>query len=111
MLHPDRHFQLKKEDSPQELARLLTTQRWGLCQGFQNGMYLYLNDALEEDLRHEYVIIKDLGNGNGRQLTSINFGWAQVETAEQIIRLVANGVYDCLSQYYSPLLLNLETDN
>lgn len=89
-MNKSRRWAVKKVDSPEELAKLLTEMVWTPCTGFQLGNYLFLNDSFSPDGAQEYGII-DLKTG--LQVESITFSWCSVEKARKYIEDVLAGKY------------------
>ncbi len=86
MIHKTRMFSVKKVESTEELAHMLTERTWCLCNGFQLGDLYFLNDSFSEDGAQEYAVFKD-----GHQIESITFGWCSFDEALRLINDLMSG--------------------
>lgn len=82
MMHKTRTFSINKLDSFDELADQLLNYSFVLCQGFQVGEYLFLNDSSSEDGAQEFAVIH-----NGFQVESLTVSW--VKSKEEMLDLLA----------------------
>jgi hypothetical protein len=58
-MHNRRRWCVSEVDSPEELARKLTSATWTLCTGFyvrEHPQYLFLNDSTHEDAAVEFAV-------------------------------------------------------
>jgi len=59
MNHPARTFTVHDVDTVDELARLLTSQRWTLDTGFRCRGHFFLNDSLSEQGPFELAVVRE----------------------------------------------------
>lgn len=57
MKHSDRTFSIKAIENESDLAEVMTGHKWPLCQAFDYGGFLFLNDGDTEG-KPEYVALK-----------------------------------------------------
>jgi len=88
MVHKKRVWNVKKIQSAEELAEMLTKYSWTLCAGFRYNGYLFLNDSFSEDGAQEYGVIKET---TGIQVETVTFSWCNYERALQIISEIVGG--------------------
>ena len=75
MNHPARTFTVHDVDTVDELARLLTSQRWTLDTGFRCRGHFFLNDSLSEQGPFELAVVRERCTLNDLRLIL----WAIVE--------------------------------
>lgn len=111
-MHKNRRWCLRPVATPEDLARMLTTQTWTLCTGFYvEGYpnYLFLNDATHEDGAGEYGVVKGpYGASLLFQVESITFSWCTPAAALRSIQEALAGRMDD-SNFARPVMLRLET--
>ena len=95
MFHHRRVWCVAPVASAEELAKKLTEITWCLCNAFEIGGYLWLNDSTSPDSAQEFAVLKkDGGNGKPVQIESITFSWCDEATALAFIRSTLDGYDD-----------------
>jgi hypothetical protein len=86
--HAKRRYNISTATSAEELAEKLTRMSWCLCQGWELGHALFLNDATHEDGAGEYAVID---TRTMTQIESITFSWCTPDKALHYIEEAAAG--------------------
>lgn len=100
MMHR-RAYTVRRVESAEILAGLLTEFTWCGCNGFEHAGFLFLNDATSPDGAQEYGVVSidddgrdaDTGAGwvSGTQVESVTFSWCSEERALEIIEDIKEG--------------------
>jgi hypothetical protein len=112
MMHKHRRWCVSEVESPEELARKLTSATWTLCTGFSvrgHPQYVFLNDSTHEDAAMEFAVVKRrIDAAEHLQIESITFSWADEGRSLHYIREALSGAWDGVD-FAVPVEPKLET--
>lgn len=98
MIHKTRPYRIADVPDLPTMAKMLYRNSWCLCNGFQCGDLVMVNDAFSEDGAQEFVAVK-----NGREIESLTVSWFDSEAT--LLKTLETLADPACSYDYGPIVL------